>query len=282
MKKEKVFSLTKEEKEIVALKIALDMINEMVNYEMLNFKGNPPDEIGIKTSSHQKLFLILLVDFLSNTTSILEERNIISHLINICANPILGGDANVLNNAVQQFNEWINKKIVFNEVYIADYHNIRLKISRLDLLLICGNIMKHNIANLTYKIDKLRTILNKQNIVTSNDYIITVLYELRDKFISDNLDIQIPILAELLNNIRIGILQYLTPLYNQTIKYNEANKEKYSYTYLENINSVIGKEFFWNLMNDVRHNFYARGLKNSEIIWKINYKTEEFTRLPAF
>ena len=83
---------------------------------------------------------------------------------------------------------------------------------------------------------------------------------------------QTTILAEFLNNIRIGILEYLTPLYEKSIKYDPTIPGKYFYIYPEEICSDLGKNYFWELLNDVRSKFYIHDFKTDEIIWRASYK----------
>ena len=73
-----------------------------------------------------------------------------------------------------------------------------------------------------------------------------------------------------LNNIRIGILQYLKPVFNKSIVYENDVYGKYHYEYPSEISSPLAKEFFWNLMNDVREDFYIKDFESSDIIKKIN------------
>ncbi len=54
------------EKEIIFLKAVQELIDEMVNYEVLDLIGEDPDsEIRFKSPTHQRFFNIILVDFLS-------------------------------------------------------------------------------------------------------------------------------------------------------------------------------------------------------------------------
>ena len=56
------------EQEIIILKAVKELIDSMVNFELMSLVGDDPDSnILFKSSIHQKLFNIILVDFLSRT-----------------------------------------------------------------------------------------------------------------------------------------------------------------------------------------------------------------------
>ncbi|KTF19465.1 hypothetical protein [Pseudoalteromonas sp. 10-33] len=53
--------------ETIQLKVITEAIDEMVNHEAMNFpKRNTDVIVGFSSSTHKKVFNILLVDFLSN------------------------------------------------------------------------------------------------------------------------------------------------------------------------------------------------------------------------
>ena len=78
------------EKEIIFLKAVQELIDEMVNYEVLEVTGNDPgSEIRFKSLIHQRFFNIILVDFLSQSDkNVMGEK--LSYLVavrKICENP---------------------------------------------------------------------------------------------------------------------------------------------------------------------------------------------------
>lgn len=114
-------NLTSKEEECVILKTVLDMINGMVNYEMMDFYGTPFSEARMKSASHQKLFTILLIDFLSPTKDILKKRiSYLDHLKNICENPLLSDKITSLKATVTLFERWLSEQIVIKDIDIAD------------------------------------------------------------------------------------------------------------------------------------------------------------------
>lgn len=265
------------EEEIIILKAALDAIHEMVNYDIMEFYGNPPKEAKLKTGQHQKLFLVLLVDFLSITSDILSNKqNWIAHLKYVCNNPQLTKDIGDLEKSIAEFDTWISEKIIVKNLCIGNStKSFDLSITRKDLILICGNISKHNITNLTRKIRMLKKIMQENELAISEKEILMELAELYDRFRIDGLIIQTSILAELLNNIRIGILKYLKPIYNKCKKYTSENKDEYFYKYPQDVKSDIAQIYFWNLMNDVKQGFYIHNFKTYDLIYNANRKITE-------
>lgn len=263
------FNLSSIEEEIIILKNVLDIINNAVNYSMMDFYGNPPCEIRLKTKEHYKLFLILIVDFLSQTSDILHKKqDYISYLEDICSNPRLSNDVGLLNDSVTKFKTWLSERIAIKNINITPSEKyIKIFPTRKELMIICGNISKHNIANLSHKIELLKKCIDPSYNISNQDITIS-LFELYDRFCIDYIDIQTTVWAELLNNIRIGILRYLRPVFSKSIVYD--NEEKYYYEYPADIALPLAREFFWNLMNDVRRNFYIKDFKSSEIIRKVN------------
>ena len=266
------FNLSSKEEEIIILKNALDIINNAVNYGIMVFLGNPSHEVKTRTIETNKLFLILLVDFLGATSDILhDDKNYCDHLVDICERNANNENIDILKNSAIAFKNWISEKIIIRNLKLRSSKDFfEINITRQDLVLICGNISKHNITNLTWKINKLRNIIRETKENISNYDVIISLYDLYEVFMKDYIDAQTTIWAELLNNIRIGILHYLKPVFNKSIVYENDVYGKYHYEYPPEISSPLAKEFFWDLMNDVRHNFYIKDFTSDEIIRRIN------------
>ena len=64
----KLMTLNNIEEEVVFLKAIEEIIDSMVNFEMLTLQGTDPDSaVLFNSSTHQKFFNVVLVDFLSCT-----------------------------------------------------------------------------------------------------------------------------------------------------------------------------------------------------------------------
>ena len=144
---EQKFNLSRKEEEIVILKNTLDIINNAVNYSIMDFLETPPREATFKTQENYKLFLILLVDFLSQTRGLLREnKSYYEHLLEICNNNSKSNYIKKLTNSVLVLGKWISEKIIIKGIKLHTSNDFfDIEISRKDLIQICGNICKHNI-----------------------------------------------------------------------------------------------------------------------------------------
>ena len=193
---------------------------------------------------------------------------------------MLSNETNLLSASVAEFKRWVSDEIILKNInLISNEGYFDIVLSRRELMIICGNISKHNITNLSHKIKALNGHINPKYNISNEDVTISLL-ELYDKFCIDYLEIQTTIWAELLNNVRIGILQYLKPIFIQSIVYDTKVKGKYYYKYPDNISSPLAKNFFWNLMNRVRTNFYIKDFVSSEIMKKVNKKQVYVSSVP--
>ncbi|MBU0634659.1 MAG: hypothetical protein KKA52_06305, partial [Candidatus Omnitrophica bacterium] len=81
---------TNAEKEVIFLKSAKELIDDMVNYEIMDLLGNDPNcNISFKSMTHQKYFNIILLDFLScSDKKVLgEQQSYLGAIRAICKSP---------------------------------------------------------------------------------------------------------------------------------------------------------------------------------------------------
>jgi hypothetical protein len=149
---------TKTEQEIIVLKAIWELIDGMVNYEMfLQLTRTNDVQLMLKTMTHQRLFNILLVDFLSPPTSPFglaappkgapkSDRSVLFLLRHICDQPKLNpSGANILRSPLDVFVNWLEADCLVEKVWLPSIQvesNIRVK--RIAFIKICGNIAKHS------------------------------------------------------------------------------------------------------------------------------------------
>ena len=83
-------NITSLEQEIIILKAVKELIDSMVNYEIISLVGDDPDSnIMFKSSTHQKFFNIILVDFLSRSDrkAPIKQTSYLGALKNIAEKP---------------------------------------------------------------------------------------------------------------------------------------------------------------------------------------------------
>ncbi len=245
--------LSDAEVEVVCLIAVVEFIDAMVNCEIFKVLGQDPDsEIGFHTSTHKKLFYILLVDFLSKTDqrASVPADTYLCHLRRIVASPTFGdGDSiTALTTAVTDFKNWLEHE---PEIPSINTQAI-LKLSRWDMLRICGDISKHSFLKSGGIATRLRELLSANNVSVTQDEALLGLSDFYEQFHTDVLHYHSSTIAEFLNNIRWGIHEYLQPQFQRSFVKEPDDPRKYHYTYHPDVTGAFAKTCYWDLMNTVR------------------------------
>lgn len=261
------------EREAIILNSVWEMIDDMVNWAI--FEKTDRTELStlwFPSDQNRILFLILLTDFLSQvrgfgknppplglldppSNAAPSDRTYLFHLRLVCVDPKLGGDISALREAVETFATWLEK--VF-EAPGVNLHNldrpVDLKVSRLQYIRICGDIAKHSIARLEGNVKRVQALLAAAGnpIDDSQAYLaFPSFYEwFHGIFIYHATQI-----AELLNNIRWGIFDYLKPEFRRSYHRKEGWSElypMYGYHLPDGIESPVARAMYWDLMNRTR------------------------------
>lgn len=127
--------------------------------------------------------------------------------------------------------------------------NIREK--RIFLLRICGNIAKHNFARLEATVKDVRKVLkdNGEDIDVGKGFLI--LREFYEWF-NSVLEYQASTIAEHLNNIRLGIFDYLSPEYSRSDEMVDTSTGPYQFKGPKDCDDPMAQEMYYELMNKVR------------------------------
>lgn len=251
------------EEEVVFLKSAYDLINEMVNYEMVKLLGDDPhSEIRFNSMTHQKYFNIILLDFLSEI-SISEKRlSNLEALQVICGAPNFNvrGSIRYLDLTVKEFVAWLEKEVTIEKIWFPSIEiETNLSIKRVEFIKICGNISKHNFGRLSRVARQLTDIFGRNNIGLDHEKALLILGEFYEWFHANIFSYHSSAIAEFLNNIRWGIYEYLRPEFQKSIVYdNDEHPRKYHYIYPKEITNNFTKACYWDLMNDIRSAPYMR------------------------
>lgn len=251
--------------EVIVLKSVWDSIDEMVNYNIFQkFDRIENTQLSFKTDVHQRLFNILLGDFVSAPNpwpfglskppkdTPVSCRNIMFHLQRIADKPLLnpaGGE--LISGPLGIFQEWLEKECVVENVWLPSIElKADVRVKRIAFIKICGNIAKHNFARLVYCVDDMREILNASGGNVTQDEAFLALNEFYQWFHDDIFAYHSSAIAEFLNDIRWGIYFYLKPEFARA--FVRKDSIAYRYEYPVTSQHPIGKTMFWNLMNDVR------------------------------
>lgn len=260
-------NLTATEREVVILKAALDLINDMVNHQIFELLGeNPNKNILFHTENHQRLFSIFLADFLSETDKriIGSEKTYLEFLDTVLKNPSFesNGSDKALRAAIENFSQWLGTEITFEKVWFPSLNNeISLVLTRGEFLKICGIISKHNFSRLSSIRNKICILLNKNGFKATPEKALLAINDFYDHFYSDILNYHGSALAEMLNEIRWGIQDYLKEEYSR----HEAMLAKTSlgktYEFPNSLRNEFAKFCYLELMFQVGIGPYFRRFK---------------------
>jgi hypothetical protein len=260
------------EYEVIGLKVAIDTIDSMVNHQMLQFLGaGSRMETRFPTDSHQKLFYILLTDFLSRKTeaSLLPgELSVLEQLGVIVGTPALekSKSATKLKSAHKVFSEWLAKEVKV-EVWASSLNlQLSLPLTRQDIVYFAGNMSKHHFGHLSAVIGKIYKLMDDQN--RPRHDLIPALESVYEQLHDNILNYHGSAISEMLNNIRWGIHDYLEPEFNRT--YRKTDGIFYEFEIPEEIKADFARSCYWDLMNSVRGKPYINRFTVNEIL-KLRY-----------
>jgi hypothetical protein len=262
---------TETEREVVVLKLAWELIDEMVNYEMFAASPSLTDAaLMFKSTTHQRLFNVLLGDFLSQPRqwpfglpmppegSKKSERSVLFHLLQICDAPRLepsGGGA--LRPMIKALIDWLEAEFTI-EVWLPSISaESMIRVKRISFIKICGNIAKHSFVRLSDTIKEICEVIktNGKPITEEQGYLI--LPEFYDRFHRDIFSYHSSTVAEFLNNVRWGIYDYLRPEFTRSFtKEDDPRRMGYRYQFPPDCNTEIARTMYWDLMNQVRSKPY--------------------------
>lgn len=223
------------EREAIILNNAWEMIDGMVNWAIFDkTEKSELSNLWVKSSQHRQLFLILLTDFLSQTTArsgkpvplglkvvpsgtTPANKTFLFHLRQVCETPTLGRDTSGLSDAVEAFAEWLEKEFVTEGVNLHNIDKaIDMKVSRLAYIKICGDIAKHSLVRLEGNVKRLRDLLASAGVDVDEPTAYLAFESFYEWFAENIFSYHTSHIAELLNNIRWEIYDYLLPEFNRS------------------------------------------------------------------
>ena len=251
------------EQEVIILRNVWDHIEEMVNFSLMEIRGTDPDSlIMFKDRNQQKLFFILLVDFLSCTdkTSPIGKTTFLAGLSNVCDDPQFseGGSERDLRDVDQRFRSWLTEKVTIHIWMASSRKQVNLAISRLDAIKMSGDVSKHNYLRACRVVERLGKILKESGIEVSFDQAMLALPDFYKRFLDDILIYLSSHICEFLNDIRWAIHKYLDPQFTNSFHRADDSPVGYSYNIPVEIKSEYARDCYWELMNELRQKPYMR------------------------
>jgi hypothetical protein len=245
------------EREVFILNAVWELSNRMVNRSILRLHHNDPDsEVRFQSAEASRLFNIRLVDLLSPPNAqFARHENYVVALKAICENPSFRPKYAVrpLRKAARAFDRWLRSKRRYSRIWLPSIdRNCTIEMQRQEFLKICGNISKHNYTRLTDAAEKLRTILHRTGINVSATESLTLLDEFDDWFHDNIFHYHSSTIAEFINNIRLGIFDYLSPEFQRSYTRDPHDEIKYTFKRPTHLNNDYAFHVHWDLMNKVR------------------------------
>lgn len=251
------------EHEVIILKAVKELIDSIVNYEMMSLVGGDPNSsILFNSSTHQKFFNIVLVDFLSLTDrkAPIKQTSYLNALKEISEGPSfnVGDSIKPLREATLRFISWLNQDVEVDIWLPSIETQTTLNISRISFLKMCGNISKHNFLRSVGVANELQKTLAENGVSVTIEDSLLMLADFYMRFHTDILNYHSSTIAEFLNNIRWGIYEYMQPEFRRSIVWEGGDSPKYRYIYPSEVTSRFARECYWELMNEVSCAPYMR------------------------
>lgn len=255
------------ETETIGLCIALEAVSDLANHDLLdlgNVDSLPGEaEVRFPSRAHQQLFLIRLVDFAKeggDQTLTGITGSCLAVLLAACESKSFDRDEsiNCLRGPVHALNDWLKSKTSLRLWLPTLNLEANLVVPRIEFLYIAGNQAKHNLSRLTAISKHIVKTLKEHGHDVSPEHIPLALEDFREHLQEDYFAYYGTWLAELLNNVRWGLQEYLAPTF-RTSYYKVPDEElRYEYRFPDSVTNPIAREWFWRLMNHVRTGPYLK------------------------
>lgn len=165
-----------------------------------------------------------------------------------------------LKETASNFDSWLAKEIIIEHLWLPSVEiQCDLRITRKELLEICGTALKHNLFKLTRQAIKVQKLMLRngfdieiENIFPAFDDFTGYIHE------GGYLTYMGQTVVEFLNSIRFEIHEYLSIEYSKSYKKDGSEVGKYVYSYPEFVKNSFGQTMYWDLMNQVRSGPYMK------------------------
>jgi hypothetical protein len=249
------------ERETMGLCIALEAVNDIANRALLEVRpiSSLPGEAEVYfiTRVHQELFLARLLDFSKEpgTKSITGVAGSCLDVLQAACETRsfdVDGCVTALADSVTAFRDWLDKPTKL-KMWIATLGvEAEVELPRSQLVFIMGNHVKHNLARLSGVSSSVGKLLRGHGYAVEDQQVPLALDDIREHLQENYFVYYGSWLAELINNLRWGIQEYLLPVFQQSYARVPGHDYKYEYRYPSSIADKIAREWFWRLMNHVR------------------------------
>ena len=249
------------EREAIGICIAIEALNDIANHVLLELRdvNSVPGETEVYFHSqvHQQLFLIRLLDFAkeggdSSLTGVAGSCLDVLEAACISKSFDYTGSITALEISTKALRSWLSAEAALPLWLPHLESEASLKIPRVELLYVSGNQSKHNLSRLTGLAKRLAVILSDHGYLASAEQVTLALDDFREHLEGGFFVAYGTWLAELLNNVRWGLQDYLFPCYELSHKLDLTGQGRYYYEYPDAIANEIPRIWYWRLMNNVR------------------------------
>lgn len=260
---------TRVEQEVIVLKAVWDLIDDMVNYQMfLKLTKDHDVELRFESSTHQRLFNILLVDFLSRINhkvfglpvpppSPMAEQSYLHYLRLICDGPTLNPVSDSIRTPLETFVQWLETECVVEKVWLPSIDlETDIRVKRIEFIKICGNITKHNFTRLNAIADQIQKLMAANGHSINIDQSYLIIPEFYEWFHDNIFSYHSSAIAEFLNNIRWGIYEYLRPEFKRAYRKDDPYSILYRFEYPTGCRNPMAQSGYYDLMNAARSEPY--------------------------
>lgn len=261
------------EMEAIGLCIALEALNDMANHALLDLSepvgARREVEVRYKSREHQQLFLIRLLDFAkeqgdSNLTGV--SGSCLDVLSSACGTRSFsqGPAVHGLEQAASSLRQWLSTDTAVRLWLPTLNLEADISVRRNEFLYVLANYAKHNLSRLTRISESLAKLLERNGYPVDLYQVPLALDDFREHLQEDYFVYYGTWLAELVNNLRWGIQDYLEETFRWA--YLPGEGLAYSYRYPESISNEIPRQWFWRLMNHVRSRPYIERFAGAEYL----------------
>ncbi|WP_298725737.1 hypothetical protein [uncultured Ferrovibrio sp.] len=257
------------EREVIVLKAVTDLIDDMVNYEIFGTLPRTDDmNLVFKTSTHQRLFNVLLNDMLSRprqddfglpafpADASGSAETFLYYLRLISRRPMLNTVGTALAKPVEAFAAWLDAECHVEDVSLKSIDlNVAIRVPRMSFIKICGDIAKHSLPRMSFTARRIQKLLadNGHQIGIEEAYL--AMPDFYEWFHTGIFNYHSSAIGEFLNNIRWGIYDYLSPEFSRSYRKTDAPLG-YRFDYPDGCTSELARSMYWDLMNWARSTPY--------------------------
>lgn len=247
---------TAEEHEVFGLKAASETLDEMLNHRIFKLFPGKPAYVQFRGPAEQQVFNVFLLDFVSQPEAALvgSKGSHLEILARIASQPSLAphGPPTAIADAVNETEAWLSRGFEI-ELWIPSLNAAHpIHMTRLEMSWIAGNIAKHKSARLTRVTRKIQEIVQRSGITLKPGDLRLVLDDLDERFNDDLLLYHANALAEMLNNVRWAVHEYLLPHYEAVYRNEGGDPPVYRFEYPNSVSDELARSAYWDLMNEVR------------------------------